>query len=176
MPILLIINGYPGTGKSTIASEFAKKNNFALINQDIFLFQLNAFSENKLINHQEHLVTIKNIHDCLLNYMHLNKNIVLEGALVSISSKDPINIIDFIKLGKKMGYKVVIITLIAEKKVRIKRQKKRKYILPQKIDNKLCHAVSKINKKIDDEIIIDSSNYSIKTTLQKIEKIISEFD
>lgn len=176
MPILLIINGYPGSGKTTIANQFAQKNNFALINQDIFLFQLNAFFKNKIINHQEHIITIENIHDCLLNYMHFKKNIVLEGALVSISNKDPIDLNYFIKLAKKMKYKVVIVTLIAKEKIRVKRQKKRNYVLPRDIDKKICQAVSEVDKKIDNEIIIDSSNYSIKTTLQKLDQIISEFN
>ena len=143
MPILLIINGYPGTGKTTIANQFAQKNNFALINQDIFLFQLNAFSKNKIINHQEHIITIENIHDCLLNYMHFKKNIVLEGALVSISNKDPIDINYFIKLAQKMKYKAVVVTLIAKEGVRVQRQKKRNYC-----NKKLFHISKNDNGKV----------------------------
>ena len=172
MSILLIINGYAGAGKSTVARTFAEKNNFALISQDDFLFNLNAFDGHKELTPEDHTVAIKNMHDCVLNYMHLNRNIVVEGALVSISQKDPLDLRDFIKLGHTLNYQVKIVTLIADHQVCLERQKKRHYIIPTPIDKKLHQALSEIDQKIDNEIVIDTSKNSVANIVTQIERIV----
>jgi cytidylate kinase len=173
MNTLLIINGYAGAGKSSTASRFAKKYGFALIAQDIFLFQLNAFSEKEGgLTEKDHTIAIKNIHDCALNYMRTKRDIVIEGALVSLSKKDPLDIKDFIKLGQRMNYKVVVVTFIADQEVRIKRQKKRKHVVPKSIDKKLREANRIICEEISDEIIIDTSKLSINTVVKKLHQLL----
>lgn len=173
MPILLIVNGFAGTGKTTTTNLFAKKNNFAFISQDEFLFQLNAYVKTRELSGKEHKVAIKNMHDCALNYMHQKRDIVIEGALVSISKKDPLDVRDFIKLGERMSYKVKVITFIADDKVRDERQKKRKYTVGEKIDEKLQSAIKIIDEKIKDEIVIDTSNYKVEEVIKKLEEIIT---
>ena len=172
MPTFLIINGYAGSGKSTVAQTFAKNNNFALISQDEFLFGLNASNGKRELTSEDHTVAIKNMHDCALNYMHLNRDIIIEGALVSISDKDPLDIRDFIKLAERMGYKVIVVTFTANKKVCFSRQKKRHYIVPKDVDLKLHQALTDIDQKINGEIVIDTSNYSVDTLVQKLQQLI----
>jgi len=173
MQKLLIINGYAGSGKSTAAKSFAKRNDFALLQQDTLLFQFNAFREEKGgLTASEHSVAVRNMHDCALNYMRIKRNIVIEGALVSISKKDPLDIRDFIKLAKRMRYKVIIVTFIADKKTRLKREKKRRYIVPKNIDKKLQKAINDVCGKIDGEIIVDTTKLSKRKTLEILEGVV----
>ena len=173
MSTLLIIHGYAGAGKSTAAKLFATRNGYALLNQDVFLFQLNAFSKKEGgLTEKEHSVAIKNMHDCALNYMKQKRKIVIEGALVSISDKDPLDVRDFIKLGKRMDYKVVVVTMIADEEIRIKRQRKRKYVVPKNIDLMLRKAIKEMDEEIKGEIVIDTKNDSVEEVVEKLEKLV----
>jgi len=173
MATLVIINGFAGAGKSTVAKEFAKKYNFVLIKQDTFLFELNAIKEPKKgLTEEEHILTIKNMMSCVKNYMKYRKNIIIEGALVSISHKDPLDVRKFIHLGKKNGYKVKVIMLVAKDNVRHRRMKKKRNIVPKKIDTMLKSAGENTNAKIKKVAVLDTSDYSRKMVLKKLEKII----
>ncbi len=173
MPTLLIINGYAGTGKSSVAKMFAEKNNYALLSQDIFLFQFNTIKDtNNGLTKEEHFVAVKNMYDCTLNYMRFSKDIVVEGALVSISEKDPLDVRDFIRLGKKLNYKVIITTFIADDGIREQREKERNYIVPQHIDQLLRKATQTIDEKIEGELVIDTSNMSVDEVVKKLEGLV----
>ena len=173
MATLVIINGFAGAGKSTVAKEFAKKYDFVLIKQDTFLFELNAIKEPKKgLTKEENILTIKNMMSCVKNYMKYRKNIIIEGALVSISHKDPLDIRQFINLGKKNGYTVKDIMFIAKDSVRYKRLKKKKSIVPKRIDTMLKKAAETVNTKIKKVTVLDTSNYSRKMVLKKLKKII----
>lgn len=133
MATLVIVNGFAGAGKTTVVKQFAKEHDFVVIKQDTFLFELNAIKEPKKgLTEEEHTLTIKNMLSCVKNYIRYRKNIIIEGALVPISSNDSLDIRKFINLGEKNGYKVKIITITAKDNVRHRRMKKRRNIVPKK--------------------------------------------
>jgi len=169
MKTLLIINGYAGAGKSTAAQKFAEKNDFALIKQDYFLFGINA---SKHLSAEDHSIAIQNMHDAALNYMRLSRDVVIEGALVSISNKDPLDVRDFITLGKRMKYKVVVVTFIADENTRLDRESKRGYTVQKEIDKMLREAIDEMDGKIEGEIIIDTSNKSPDDIVQELQKLV----
>src|SRR5688572_25585501 len=123
---LVIINGYSASGKSTLSFKFAKKHDYALIIQDHFLFKMNPSSlKTKIPKPLNHEIARVNLLSVLENYMKYEQNILLEGALVSITDTDPMDVMDFIDLANKYNYTATIITLTASDKVRKNRQKKR---------------------------------------------------
>ena len=103
--------------------------------------------------------------------MNKNKDIVLEGVLVSISNNDPMRLSYFIELANKYKYKTIIISLVADDKIRKQRQVKRGNTLLARTDNKLVKAHSLLNSTID-SYQIDTSKLSIKKSLKEIERII----
>lgn len=169
---LVIINGYSGSGKSTLSFKFAKKHDFALLIQDHFLFRMNPASlKTKKPNQSAHEITCKNIYSCLENYMQTGKEILLEGALVSITDTDPTNISDFIELAKKYNYKTILITLVADDRTRKLRQKKRGCMLAKNVDKMLVDASNKQYSKLNNHKI-DTSKLTIQKSLEEIEKIV----
>ena len=114
------------------------------------------------------------MHDCMLNYMKLGKDIVVEGALVSISEKDPLDVRDFIKLGHKLNYKIVVATFIADESVREQREKERDYTVPKYIDQLLREATQIIDEKIKGEVIINTSRLSVDEAVKKLEELVGE--
>jgi len=144
-----------------------------LIRQDNFLFELNAIKRPKKgLTEEEHILTIKNMMSCVKNYMKYRKNIIIEGALVSISHKDPFDIRKFIHLGKRNGYTVKVIMFIAEDNVRYRRMKRKRNILPKKIDTMLKNAAEITNAKIKKVTVLDTTNCSRRAVLKELKKII----
>lgn len=173
MATLVIVNGFAGTGKTTAVKQFAAEHDFVVIKQDTFLFELNAIKDPKKgLTKEEYMLTIKNMMSCIKNYMKYRKNIIVEGALVAISQYDSLDVRKFINLGKKNNYKVKVISFTARDNVRYRRMKKRKAILPKKTDIRLKKVAEIVNTKINKVIVLDTSDYSRKMVLKKLEEII----
>jgi hypothetical protein len=122
-------------------------------------------------NSFNHEIARINLLSCIENYMKYKKDILLEGALVSITDTDPINISDFIDTAKKYNYKTTVVTLIANDSVRKQRQKKRGNTLLKHIDKKLIDASDRQYSVLKNHRI-DTSKLSIKKSLEEIEKIV----
>jgi dephospho-CoA kinase len=173
MPTLIIVNGFSASGKSTTAQAFAEKHGFVLIKQDTFLFELNPIKESKKSHTKEdYLLTISNMMCCLKNSMKVKRNIIMEGALVSISELDPIDLIKFIALAKTNKYKVKVVTFSASDKVRYSRMKRKRHTLKKKLDELLKGANEDIGRKIKGIKCVDTSKLSRKKALIEFEKII----
>ena len=166
-PKLIIIRGYSGTGKSTVSKMFAEKYRWALIKSDYFFFGINPYHKHPKSDYE---ITFDNILDCIKNYMEKNKNIIIEGALVAVNKNDPVDIRKLINLGKRHGYKIFRFVFVAKKKVTTRRMKKRKHIVPDWAYNTIRRKVNKSKSK--NTIVIDTSNYSVKQIINKIEKIV----
>jgi len=171
--ILLIIKGYPGSGKTTLAGKFAKKHDFALIKQDSFWFGLNPGSMiSRFTRSLDRQVGFKNIISCTENYMEVQKPILIEGALLVDVPGEPPIIPAVLSLAAKYKYDPIIITLKADDKTRHKRQRKRGYILRPHIDNRLKRAAQKQFADLDQAITLDTSCLSIKKSIEALEDII----
>lgn len=172
--IFLIIKGYAGAGKSTLALEYAKKHDSFLIKQDVFLFGMDPGSKkNRRARQPDHQIAFRNLLSCTENCMQSGKDILLEGALAAIIDTDPLDLADFIKLAKKYDYKPILLTLVADDKTRKRRQKKRGHILKPHHDKELIAAASQQRLEIDNHII-DTSKLTIKGSLAAIEAIVAK--
>ncbi len=170
---LVIINGYAGAGKSTAAKLFANKYRYAIIVQDYFLFHMNSANlKDPDLTPEDHKIAVSNKHQVIENYMKINRNIVLEGALVSISGQDQLDLRDYVKLAKKYSYTTQVVTLIAEEKIRIKRQKKKKHVVPKHIDKMLRDATHGINDLVGGAVTIDTTKLSRKRMLGELERVV----
>jgi len=174
MGMLLVINGYSGSGKSTVARMFAEKHKYALIVQDYFLFNMNAANLKEPSSAPgDHEIAFINNLQVVENYMKIKRNVVLEGALVSISKQDPLDLRDYIKLAKKHSYDTKVITLVAKGKTRTRRQKKRKCVVPRHIDKTLREATHDINELIGTNTTLDTTKLSRKKMLEALEELVA---
>jgi predicted kinase len=167
MAKLIIIRGYSGTGKSTVAKMIAEKHDFALLKEDNFFFALNP---HKTKDKDDYQVTFDNIVDCLENYMQQGQDIIIEGALAPIVKENPLDINDFEKLAKKHNYDLFKLLFIADEKVCIERMAKRGHTVKKEIFKKLARKINQLQTK--DEIIIDTSQLSLDQSVANVEKII----
>ncbi|MCL1839429.1 zeta toxin family protein [Candidatus Saccharibacteria bacterium] len=168
-PILLIIKGYAGAGKSALAFEYAKQEDFALIKQDTFVFELNPGSMIERIGRPtDAKYSFQNILSVMENYMATKKSIILEGALVVVEKYNPLDFKPILQLAKKYGYQPILITLTAKERKRRRRQRKRGYRLPIELDRKLA--------KLADQPNIDLPNHIINTTKLNKKQVITATD
>lgn len=167
MPKVLIIRGYCGSGKSAVSKYIANKYNFAFLEYDNFLWNMN---QTKSPSKSEYEITFKNLLSVLKNYLKTNKNILIEGPLVPRTKDDPFNLKKIVSVIKKSKHKPQIVQLIANDKVCVERMKKRNHVVPkwerdmfkQKHDNSILR----------NEIIIDTSNLNLKQAINNITKLL----
>jgi len=115
----LIVRGYCGTGKSSVAKHIAKKNDFAFLEYDNFLWNMNTTREPSKFEYE---ITFKNFLSVLKNYLKTKKNILIEGPLVPRTNEDPFDIKKVISLIKKSNYECKIVQLTANEDICVKRR------------------------------------------------------
>jgi dephospho-CoA kinase len=170
MPKILVIRGYCGTGKSSVAKKIAKKNNYALLEYDNFLWNMNPVSKPSKFEYE---ISFLNFLSVLKNYLKTKKNIVIEGPLVQRTKEDPFEIKKVISIIKRAKYNYKIVQLVANEIECIKRMKKRNQIVSKR-EREMFK--SKHNNSIQkNEIVIDNSKLSITQTINKIQKRIKTF-
>ncbi|MCL2445023.1 ATP-binding protein [Candidatus Saccharibacteria bacterium] len=170
--ILLIVKGYPGVGKSTLSKKFAKKHDFALLQQDHFWFGLNPFTMNlRSTRPIDRQIGFKNLLSTAKNYIDAKKPILTEGALLIDAPGEPPIIPSLIKLADKHNYRIVIITLQTKDNVRKNRQRKRGYVLRPHIDNRLKKSATTQFADLA-STTLDTSKLSIKKSLEALENLV----
>jgi len=167
MSKVIIVRGYCGTGKSSAAKAIVSKNDFAFLEYDNFLWNINAV--NKPVK-SDYEITFTNFLTVLKNYLKTNRNILIEGPLVPRTKDDPFDIKKLISIINKAGYKYKIIQLIASDRVCVRRMKKRNHIVPKwERDMFMQKHDTTIQKE---EIVIDTSNLTIQQTINIIKRIL----
>lgn len=166
---LILIVGYSGAGKTTIATKICQKYNLPLLSEDNFVFKMHPHTMiTRVADGEARRFGMQNLFSVLENYMATDRSIVVEGALVD----GPATLVDFQALAKAHHYNFVPIMLTAESKQRRKRKKRKKgYVIPRKLDNRLIRAAESL-KYNETCTIVDNTKLSEKKTLAAIEEII----
>ena len=172
MTHVLIIRGYCGAGKTTLASKYAKKHNCALLEYDRFLWNLNSYlwkkGPAKHITHKEYEITFKNYMDVLRNYLESGRDVVLEGILIHQSRNDPFHIENLVSEIKKTKSKYTIIQLRLDESISVERMKERGWVVKKKSWE---HVKQEEQKELQpNEIVIDTTKKSKEEVLKEIEK------
>ncbi len=161
----IILRGPAGVGKTTTATKLREKiGNAVLFNVDYFI---HIFGRNPRIKEDKYFAY--NI--CILlieQFVKHDYNVIVEELLLSRKDIDL-----FIRLFKKMNYRIKIFTLMAPLKTLIERDKERgyKYVGSKRI--KFLHQEFKYNNILK-ENCIDTTKYSVKQAVNKIYKISME--
>jgi len=100
---IIIMMGYPGSGKSTVAKNICKNEKFIYIEGDLYK------SSTKMIN-------------ASLEHIAQNKSIVFDATNSSLKKRQ-----EYIELGKKYNYKIVCVHVSTPLDVSYKRNKLRNY-------------------------------------------------
>ncbi len=125
----ILITGVPGTGKSEISKELAKKLKLKVINDKEFAKKNNLGKEKKIDSSKEYVVNLRKLNTC---FKHKKEDAIYEGHLWSELSKENLNSFDYIFILK------------ASKKILLERQKKRKYPEIKIVENIFCQDVNYI--------------------------------
>ena len=100
---IIIMMGYPGSGKSTIAKNICKNNSFICIEGDIYK------TSTKMIK-------------ASLEHISQNKSVVFDATNSSLKKRK-----EYVELGKKYNYKVVCIHVSTSLEIAYKQNKLRNY-------------------------------------------------
>lgn len=158
---LIIIRGPCGVGKTTVARKFAKRNEFAFLEFDVFVWH---FFPARTKDLSEYRLVSKNLLSVLKNFFEEKKSVILEGALMPWVDEDPFRIEKILKLAKKYNYKIIQIALVSDEKTCHDRMKKRNLIPHEKTIERIWESVNndKTFHKIKSEKTIDSTVKSIE--------------
>ena len=121
---IIIMMGYPGSGKSTIAKNICKNNSFICIEGDIYK------TSTKMIK-------------ASLEHISQNKSIVFDATNSSSKKRQ-----EYVELGKKYNYKVVCIHVSTPLEIAYKQNKLRNY---EKYVPKIAYSVYSKNYDIPNE-------------------------
>jgi len=163
MKSLVIIRGYSASGKTSVATEIAKRKRFQLIGYDTFFFGLNRHRD---FLPSDFKITFSSVLDCLENCMKHKRNVILEGALSPIHKWDVFDIKKILALARKYDYKIVRILLVADYKICKKRMAIRKSPVHKGTFDQIAVKIRDTPEK--GEIIIDTSNLSMAQLLEKV--------
>jgi len=152
----ILITGVPGTGKSEISKELAKKLKLKVINDKAFAKKNNLGKEKKIDSSKEYVVNLKKLNTCFKNK---KEDAIYEGHLWSELSKENLNSFDYIFILK------------VSKKILLERQKKRKYPEIKIVENIFCQDINYIPELLKEKSIsfkIIKVDNNLKENLSKI--------
>lgn len=112
-PLLIITMGYPGSGKSFFARQFAELYNLPRISEDRVRFEL---FENPQFNEDEADIISRVMRYMLEQAMQTESTIVCEGGFMSTKSRS-----DLSKLAAANGYRTLVVWLQTDVETSMKR-------------------------------------------------------
>jgi predicted kinase len=167
---LLVIIGAAGTGKSTLAYEFAKKHDYVLIEEDYFVFGMHPASMIKRIARQsDRKLGMENMLTVLSDHVKAGKNVLVSGAFVD----GPVRLHELSEWAKATGYRFVPVMLAASEPTRRKREKTRGYVLPRLLDRQLAKKAERL-KYAEQSHVLDTTNLSQAESLEQLESIVKQ--
>lgn len=169
MKKLVIIQGYSGAGKTTIARSLARKYRIPVVEYDMFLFGLHPFGSSRL-RKKEYDASQAHLKSAVTYYMKEGRMLILEGALMSINAKlNTFKLEDFFVLAKKYKYRVEHILLVSDKKVAKERMMSRGTVVKSKSYDKIVKQVNKYKKS--HVHVLDTTHLTKRQVLNRVEKL-----
>lgn len=126
MPNLYILRGIPGSGKSTIALEYAKNNNAYIVSFDSLRSMLAGEEDySRIYTNFTNSIVADLADTAVMELFYSRKNIIIDNTDIRISE-----INHWLSLCPE-SYSVTIITVSASIETCLKRSKNRKKIVPE---------------------------------------------
>lgn len=169
LPILLIVCGPPGVGKSTVSNEVLKKINFIYIS----LSNIRKRIFGNLLNFtpEQSERTYRKMVDIVVDNIKNHQSVLVDGTFLSTEARQKLYIIE--DELKNVKYKRIIISLIASTGDISRRIKDRDSSHPDKdVDQKKAIKLLKKYLPIKGSFLIDTSLNDLQTTVEKIMRIL----
>lgn len=176
-PLLLITMGYPGSGKTFFARQFAELHGLPRISEDVLRFEL---FERPLFNQDETEILQRIMHYSLEQLMKTERTIVCEGGFLSLSERKALY-----EVAAKNGYRTLVIWLQTDLETSAVRAKNRDRRNP---DSKFSFSIDgdtfrNIKSRLErpsekEQVVVISGKHAFKgqclTVLRKIAALYSE--
>ena len=171
--MLMVIVGYSGAGKTTVAKEFGAKYDLVMLNEDDFVFKMNPASMIKRVAREnDRVLGMENLMLVLEHSLKTGKSVVIEGALVD----GPVYLRDFKDVAKRYNCVCVPVMLMAERKVRVNRKKaKNGHVISARLDKRLRGEAKKLQYHKACKVV-DTTDLTLKGTLVALERIWAELE
>lgn len=176
-PLLLLVMGYPGAGKTHFSRQFAEQYELPHISEDTIRFEL--FEQPQFSSEEIEIIT--RIRDYSIHeLLKTGQTVLLEGAFLTSRSRNAVY-----QLARKSGYRVLTIWLQTDIQTSLTRAMNRD---KRNIDNKYTFALSRsqfeaIRNQLQrpterEECVVISGKHAFKsqslTVLKKIASVYSE--
>ena len=168
---LVVIVGYSGAGKTTLAEMLARKNDYALLSEDVFVYDMNpARMIKRLPTKNDWIYGLNNLKMVLSVYLGTKKSVVIEGALTD----GPFYLDDFRQMAEKYEFDFIPIMLVGDDAKRRRRKVLKGYAVTKTIDARLKREAKKLGYP-DECKIIDTTKQSLKKTFDMIDKMVQDW-
>lgn len=168
---LVVIVGQSGAGKSTLAEMLARKNDYALLCEDDFVFAMNPASMIKRVPRKsDRIYGLNNLKMVLAVYLGTKKSTVIEGALVD----GPYYLDDFRQMAEKYEFDFIPIMLVGDDAKRRRRKVRKGYAVTKTTDARLKREAKKLGYP-DECKVIDTTKQSLKKTFDNLDKLVQDW-
>ena len=162
---LVVIVGHSGAGKTTLAEMLARKNDYALLCEDDFVFAMNPASMIKRIPRKsDRIYGLNNLKMVLGVYLGTKKSVVIEGALVD----GPFYLDDFRKMAEKYDFDFIPVMLTGDEGKRRRRKVRNGYAVTKTQDARLRREARKLGYPEECKQI-DTTKQSLNKTFKKLQ-------
>jgi len=147
----IILRGYAGAGKTTLARNLAKRLQLKSLSTDYFLFALYPYEEHR--SAKEVVLALEDLLCAMQNGFNADKSFVIEGDASPIMGIDRMEKI--VETLEAASYKIVWIKMIIDDDEVLNRMKQRDRVVDQADMQRLKEGLDAQPK--DNEIVIDTT-------------------
>ena len=168
---LVVIVAHSGAGKSTLSEMLARKNDYALLCEDDFVFAMNPASMVKRIPRKsDRIYGLNNLKMVLAVYLGTKKSVVIEGELVD----GPFYLDDFRKMAEQYDFDFIPIMLVGDESKRRRRKIRKGYAVAKTVDARLRRGARKLGYP-EECHQIDTTKQSLQKTFDILDKYVRDW-